>query len=344
VSGSWDKTVRLWDAATGALQQTLKGHSDSVTSVAFSPDGRQVVSGSDDQTVRLWDVATGALQQTLEGHSGWVTSVAFSSDGKQVVSGSDDKTVRLWDVATGALLQTLEGHSGWVTSVAFSPYGKVSTLHISNHWLMEGTTNILLLPAYYRPSSEAVWDRSVILGHWSGRVSFLRIKEGPKHSSHDAATNQGGALPAHDSAIGSLEGSLTMEQRQEISIDNDSGLFSNDSLLDWNNEDDIQSIPSIPDDIQSQSSTKRTAQYKLASDQIGELLARHNQLGPLYEVVLSKIGKKRLVENFRRLLKQYYLDLSQTAQTNLEKASTFPLRSRWNRVRIAQQISDIVDP
>ena len=124
VSGSGEKTVRLWDAATGALQQTLEGHTSWVTSAAFSPDGKQVVSGSDDYTVRLWDAATGALQQTLEGHSHSVTSVAFSPDGKRVVSGSDDYTVRLWDAATGALQQTIEGHSSSVTSVAFSPDGK----------------------------------------------------------------------------------------------------------------------------------------------------------------------------------------------------------------------------
>ncbi|KAL5316296.1 hypothetical protein ACEPPN_015341 [Leptodophora sp. 'Broadleaf-Isolate-01'] len=124
VSGSGDKTVRLWDAATGALQQTLEGHSDQVNSVAFSPDGKQIVSGSRDHTVRLWDAATGALQQTLEGHFDRVRSVAFSPDGKQVVSGSDDKTVRLWDAATGALQQTLEGHSDEVNTVAFSPDGK----------------------------------------------------------------------------------------------------------------------------------------------------------------------------------------------------------------------------
>ena len=61
VSGSDDKTVRLWDTAIGALQQTLEGHSNAVRSVAFSPDGKQVVSGSEDTTVRLWDAATGAL-------------------------------------------------------------------------------------------------------------------------------------------------------------------------------------------------------------------------------------------------------------------------------------------
>ncbi|PVH71314.1 hypothetical protein DL98DRAFT_521125, partial [Cadophora sp. DSE1049] len=111
--------------------RTLEGHSGPVNSVAFSPDGKQVVSGSYNNMVQLWDAATGAALQTLKGHSSAVNSVAFSPDGKQVVSGSYDKTVRLWDAATGAALQTLEGHSSSVNSVAFSPDGKqLPTLHV----------------------------------------------------------------------------------------------------------------------------------------------------------------------------------------------------------------------
>lgn len=64
------------------LYRRSRGHSRSVTSVAFSPDGKQVVSGSNDETVRLWNAATEAPLQTLEGHSDWVTSVALSLDGK----------------------------------------------------------------------------------------------------------------------------------------------------------------------------------------------------------------------------------------------------------------------
>ncbi|KAH8650398.1 beta transducin-like protein HET-D2Y [Tricladium varicosporioides] len=181
VSGSWDETVRLWDAATGAPLQTLEGHSDWVSSVAFSPDGKQVVSGSDDKTVRLWDAATGAPLQTLEGHSSSVRSVAFSPDGKQVVSGSWDETVRLWDVATGAPLQTLEGHSGWVSSVAFSPDGKLTAgLFVSEEWVREAHEDILWLPPDYRSTCEAVWDKSIVLGHSSGRLSILQFKQGPK--------------------------------------------------------------------------------------------------------------------------------------------------------------------
>ncbi|KIJ90136.1 hypothetical protein K443DRAFT_53745, partial [Laccaria amethystina LaAM-08-1] len=124
VSGSDDKSVRVWDASTGDELKVLKGHTNSVRSVAFSPDGKQIVSGSDDKSVRVWDASTGNKLKVLKGHTDLVTSVAFSPDGKQIVFGSEDKSVQVWDASTGNELKVSKGHTDWVTSVAFSPDGK----------------------------------------------------------------------------------------------------------------------------------------------------------------------------------------------------------------------------
>jgi WD40 repeat protein len=123
-TGSWDRTVKLWDAATGQELLTLKGDLGWVNSVAFSTDGKRLATGSSDGTVRLWDASTGQKLLTIIGHSNQVNSVAFSADGKRLAIGGNDPTVKLWDAATGRELLALIGHSAWVTSVAFSPDGK----------------------------------------------------------------------------------------------------------------------------------------------------------------------------------------------------------------------------
>ncbi|KAK3366724.1 hypothetical protein B0T24DRAFT_367243 [Lasiosphaeria ovina] len=124
-SGSYDHTIRLWDASTGQLQRTLEGHSSAVSSVAFASNSTMLASGSYDNTIRLWDASTGQLQRTLEGHRSAVYSVAFASNSTVLASGSFDNTIRLWDASTGQLQRTLEGHSGSVYSVAFAPNSTV---------------------------------------------------------------------------------------------------------------------------------------------------------------------------------------------------------------------------
>ncbi|MGO9460102.1 MAG: eIF2A-related protein [Rhodomicrobium sp.] len=109
------------------------GHSGSVNSVAFSPDGKTALSGNIDNTVRLWDLATDREIRKLEGHSEQVNSVAFSPDGKTALSGSLDHTARLWDLATGREIRKFEGHSKPVTSVAFSPDGKTALSGSRDH-------------------------------------------------------------------------------------------------------------------------------------------------------------------------------------------------------------------
>ena len=102
----------------------LEGHISWVTSVCFSPDGRQLASGSADESVRVWDLSSGREVKKLEGHTRGVGSVCFSPDGRQLASGSNDESVRVWDLSSGREVKKLEGHTRWVTSVCFSPDGR----------------------------------------------------------------------------------------------------------------------------------------------------------------------------------------------------------------------------
>ena len=116
-----DALHRAWFNIRECLK--LEGHSGSVESVAFSPQGDRVVSGSRDKMLRLWDLEGNVVGSPFKGHSGWVLSVAFSPQGDCIVSGSRDKTLRLWDLEGNAIGSPFEGHSDWVESVAFSPQG-----------------------------------------------------------------------------------------------------------------------------------------------------------------------------------------------------------------------------
>ncbi|ELS32234.1 MULTISPECIES: WD40 repeat domain-containing protein [Pseudanabaena] len=120
-----DRTLgRLWEVIYNIREANrLEGHNKSVTSVAFSPDGKTIASGSNDKTIKLWNLE-GKELRTLIGHRNGVWSVAFSPDGKIIASGSSDYTIKLWNLE-GKELQTLTGHSNWVESVAFSPDGKI---------------------------------------------------------------------------------------------------------------------------------------------------------------------------------------------------------------------------
>ena len=123
VSAGSDKTVKLWDAASGKLLRTFRGHSDEINAVAFSSDGARLASASKDATLKLWNLANGQVLRTFEGHTDSANALAFSPDGTRLVSGSDDTSVKLWDTTTGQLLRTFEGHTDEVNAVAFSPDG-----------------------------------------------------------------------------------------------------------------------------------------------------------------------------------------------------------------------------
>ncbi|HPB30397.1 MAG TPA: NB-ARC domain-containing protein, partial [Candidatus Sumerlaeota bacterium] len=129
ISGSRDKTLRVWDASSGLELLRIEGRTQEINSVAFSPDGRRVVSGSKDETLRVWDVKNGDENLVLRGHESRVNSVAFSPDGCRITSGSgdfegEDNAVRVWDAKSGSEIAVLCGHGEQVCCVSFNPDGE----------------------------------------------------------------------------------------------------------------------------------------------------------------------------------------------------------------------------
>ncbi len=162
-TASQDKTVKFWNL-DGDLLNTLSGHKESVLTLSFSPDGKNMATGSSDRTVKLWQpdirllktfknpervtysisfhargdiLAVSSRQptvqlinfnleklQTLTGHTALVNSVRFSPDGETIATGSKDKTIKLWKL-NGELLKTLVGHQDSVSAVRFSPDGQI---------------------------------------------------------------------------------------------------------------------------------------------------------------------------------------------------------------------------
>jgi WD40 repeat protein/serine/threonine protein kinase len=152
VTGSWDQTAKVWEAASGKELRTLKGHSAQVSSVAFSPDGQRVVTGSYDGTAKVWEAASGKELLTLSRHTSEINSVAFSSDGQRIVTGSYDGTAKVWDAASGKELFRLKGDSGEIMSVAFSPDAQWivtgSVDHTAKVWDAASGTNLLTLKGH----------------------------------------------------------------------------------------------------------------------------------------------------------------------------------------------------
>ncbi len=134
VSGSTDKSLKIWDASSGQILKTMTGDTETISSVVYLPNGKRIISGSFDRSVVIWDADTGEAIRTLRSEQtySWevppaVWSVAVSPDGTRIVSGSADSNIKVWSATTGELLRVLlRAHSDVVTSIAYFPDGKLA--------------------------------------------------------------------------------------------------------------------------------------------------------------------------------------------------------------------------
>lgn len=124
LTSSNDKTLRLWDTATGKALHVFKGHTKLIFGAALAPDGKQALSAGD-ETVRLWDTMTGKEIWQMTGHKDNVVRVVFGPEG-QAISGGNDGTVRVWNLQTGKQAAVLNGHTDTVRFVAYSARAKVA--------------------------------------------------------------------------------------------------------------------------------------------------------------------------------------------------------------------------
>jgi WD40 repeat protein/mono/diheme cytochrome c family protein len=125
-TASYDKLVKLWDAATGNEMKTLKDHTDAIYSLAFTPDGKKVLSGAYDRTVKVWDAASGERLFTLSEPTDGVNTIALSPDGKFIAAAGQDKTIRVWALEDkqATLKASMIAHEDAILKIAYSPDGR----------------------------------------------------------------------------------------------------------------------------------------------------------------------------------------------------------------------------
>ncbi len=187
VSASEDRTVRVWDLATGKCIAKLEGHFKGLSSVAMTPDGRRAVSASDDHTARVWDLDSGRCLAILEGHTGTVWDVAITANGQRVVSASQDRTLRVWDLSPS--LQMLGKETNDVIR-----YTNAKVLLVGDSGVGKSGLALRLVEDRFEPmiSTDAVWatqmelpynaqddniEREVWLWDFAGQADYRLIHQ-----------------------------------------------------------------------------------------------------------------------------------------------------------------------
>jgi formylglycine-generating enzyme required for sulfatase activity len=164
VTGSLDRTIKVWDLATGRERATLRGHATSVLAIALADDGRTLASAGRDGVIKVWDLASCKERLSFDIQPFGELSIAVTGDGKTLASGGRDETVRLWNLDSGRELAAI--HAGRVQSLAFAPDGR--TLAIGGS-ILPGGRFIGTLKLWDVPTGQQ-WGTTAKFG---GGVRFL---------------------------------------------------------------------------------------------------------------------------------------------------------------------------
>ena len=219
--GMWNNTIELWEVSGRQRVAILRGHTDAVTSVAFSRDGT-LASGSLDKTVRLWNVETRQQTASFERHANAVRSVAFSPDGTRLASASADGSIRLWDTSTlTEIAELLQGSFG-LQSVSFSPDGALlasgdntGTILLWDLVLQESIGSLGSASGVYSVSISTN-GRILASGQWDGTITLWDITEwtGPRPRPTEVVIVSGDNQRAAPGAV--LAEPLVVEVRDQF--------------------------------------------------------------------------------------------------------------------------------
>jgi serine/threonine protein kinase len=161
-SGGSDRTIQIWNAASGERTFIYQGHFGIVTGLAWSRDGKRIASGSSDHTVQVWNVVTGNTVTTYRSHTNNVHAVAWSPDQQNIASASADMTVQVWDASRGSYIIIYRGHSSSVRTLAWSPDGKyiASSGNDNEVWIWAATSarKVLTYRGHFNLVNTLAWS------------------------------------------------------------------------------------------------------------------------------------------------------------------------------------------